>query len=319
MSRRRARSRIGSELPIIARSPLEFIEAVGASNSSLRNPSNGSALRLAAIAALYWDGRALEEARTPRPDSRKTLEVLAARADGANAILRNLTPDCAKTLDRLAESFLPPYSPSDRVDLRATAMVELSEHTSAQLPLLQSDRERQSVAEFLAHLGDLGDRLSQMPMDSEWALIELAQYDDTLPRSSDSSYLRFLLGDLAARSMVAAEMMKTRRGPRSGTILLRAVMELKIVFEEEGQTATHYVKDDGERSAVSAFDKFVHAFFDGIDPADRHHRGLNDAIAFVCRPGRWLDKEQNVHDGERRQQQITAHLRKAGVTIFSRA
>lgn len=94
---------------------------------------------------------------------------------------------------------------------------------------------------------------------------------------------------------------------------------LKREFEQCGRTATHCTTAVGEYRAtpLSEFDRFVHAFFNVIEPDQFLRQGINEALEYTCWPGRQRRKQRQVDAaGRNRENLIEAELTRAGVTIF---
>jgi len=177
------------------------------------------------------------------------------------------------------------------------------------------------VDNFKRLTAELSVRLAALPMAAESSILELQQYSPVLPAGSlHTDYIADLCRNVHRHSSVAAELMKSDRGPKSNTLQMRAVLSLKSEFERAGGIAGHSAKDQIGYigNATSPFGLFVHCFFAGIDPEDAQRRGLNDAIAFACWPGRRPASIKRAEAAARRRKaQIFELMEKAGVTNFS--
>jgi hypothetical protein len=151
-------------------------------------------------------------------------------------------------------------------------------------------------------LEDLGARCTALPMQAEWALIDLEQNGSVACDTASPRSLYTLLDRLRTNASVAAESMKSARGPRGDTPRLRAVLRLKEEFARQGLATTHNPKDTTGYvgTGSSPFDRFVQTFFVAIEPDDTQRRGLNDAVSFACRPGRVASAAASESGDERR-------------------
>lgn len=322
MTRRRARAVLRTELPIRASSAADFEERVKSAFAHLHDAPPDAPARLAMIARTYHDGRRMEAQKIARPDCRKSLEAVANLAVELSEAVNLLPEEHRQNLGALAKAELRgvrsrPFLPNEiGRTLEELAEIDLRRW----LPATRAGIEP-ILAGFGLLAGELADRCSNLPQDAEWLLIELQQYISLVPNdAAEAEYLHrlaFTLGKLAA---VAAELMKSDRGPRSDTVQMQAVKALKVEFERGGEKATHNSKGKEGYSghATTPFGRFVHQFFANVDSQDKHRRGLDDAIAFACWESRRLGREPKVEqEAELRQSRIIELLTEAGVTNFS--
>jgi hypothetical protein len=177
------------------------------------------------------------------------------------------------------------------------------------------------LARFELLTTELAHRCMRLPQNAEWLLIELQQYCPFRPdEESDSEFLHWLIETVGMLAHVAAELMKSDRGPQSDTVQMRAVQALKEEFEGAGGTATHNAKgkEGYTGEATTPFGRFVHEFFADIETECRLRRGLDEAIAFACWESRREGRRPKAEDAAlMRAKRIVGLLIKAGVTNFS--
>ena len=321
MNRRRAQAVKATELPLVASRVTDWTTKVTNSVDMLPDPSPGALKRLAAIAKAYRDGKRLEAARTSRPDTRKSLEVLSKLAAETVESLLELPVSFQNVLVEVAKCEAPRSPVGASLGDLGVLFWELSEVDLTLWQLGTSDELASKMQKSCLLLSELAERCSNLPMDAEWQIIALNEFDDLLPAAApESNFLCVAIRNLSGKSQVASELMKSVRGPRSDTHKMRAVIALKTEFDRGGKRLSHNPGDTAGYTGVgtSAFDKFVHQFFKDIDPADTQRRGVNDATAFACRTGRQASRENasaEVVGSERTA--ILNLLMKAGVTYFS--
>jgi hypothetical protein len=322
MTRRRARAVLRTELPIKASRAVDFKEQVEGAFALLSEAAPDALARLAIIARTYHDGRRMEAQKVARPDCRKSLEAVRNLAVGLSEVVNLLPVEHSRTLGAMAKRELP-------VDRNLTFLPREIGHALdevAQVDLRRWLPDTPAALEpILARFGllaaELADRCSNLPQDAEWPLIELQEYVSLMPVDvAEAEYLHRLVDTLGKLAGVAAELMKSERGPRSDTVQMRAVQALKVEFERAGEKATHNSKGEegytGE--ATTPFGKFVHQFFADMDPEDKHRRGLDDAIAFASWESRCRGRRAKGEGAkELHQRRIIELLTEGGVTNFS--
>jgi len=322
MTRRRAKVVVRTELPIRASSAADFEDKLERALALSDGPQPDALPRLAKIAATYHDSRRMEAQRVSRADSRKSLEAARNLAVSLRGVIELLPEDHKQTLGATAKSEL--HVASNRPVLPSEIGHALEEISQVDLRRWLPDTPS-SLEPILARLelvaAELANRCNNLPQEAEWKLIELQQYASLMPDDvSEAEYLHRLADMFGKLAGVAAELMKSDRGPRSDTIQMRAVQALKTEFEHAGEKATHNSKSaegyTGE--ATTPFGRFVHQFFADVEPEDKHHRGLDDAIAFACWDSRRLGRRPKVEEAtQQRQSRIIQLLIEAGVTNFS--
>ena len=244
-------------------------------------------MRLAAIARDYIDGRRSRQVRVPQPNCRKSLEKLSAVAADCCQALAGLPATHQGFLDRGVEDRAPPAALPELPSELGTALLELADYD----PLIWLPNARAELGPALSGLRclleELGSRCAALPMQAEWALIEVQQNGSVACETASPCSLYTLLDTLRTNASMAAESMKSARGPRSDSLRMRAVLRLKEEFARHGLATTHNPKDTAGYVGIgsSPFDLFVQTFFVAIEPTDTQRRGLNDAVSFACRRG----------------------------------
>lgn len=266
----------------------DFTSMLGPACALLAQYDDDVPMRLAAIARDYIDGRRSQQERIPQPDCRKSLEKLSAVAADCCRALADLPTTHQDYLDRGFKDQLPPAAWPELPSELGTALLELADYD----PLIWLPDAPAELVPALSRLRcfleELGSRCAALPMQAEWALIELEQNGSVSCRTDVPRSLYTFLDRLRTNASMAAESMKSARGPRSDTLRMRTVLRLKEEFARHGLAATHNPKDTTGYVGIgsSPFDRFVHTFFVAVEPDDTQRRGLNDAVSFACRPGR---------------------------------
>jgi hypothetical protein len=318
MKRRRAKAVSDTELPIAAGRTADWQAEVLGTHLLLPGITPGAIERLAAVARAFRDGRRMEAARAARPDSRKSLDDLTDLASQASELILELPGDHRALLNEVANAVAPRPELWAHVNSLGVTFQELADlDLSLRLP---AEPEVAAILKKQAELmGQLSQRCSNLPMDAEWQVSVLEEFDILLPAPpSGSDFLFIMMRNLSGKCKVASKMMKSVRGPRSDTHRMRAVLALKSEFERAGAKATHNTTDTTGHTGVAAssFDRLVYRFFEDIDPGDSQRRGINDAISYACRQGRQSRRIGKSRINDCGRQQIITLLIKAGVTNF---
>jgi HPt (histidine-containing phosphotransfer) domain-containing protein len=300
--------------------PEEVVHLIRPAWSLLGDADEAALQRLALIARDYRDSRAREGKKATRPDARKTLDVLAISCRTLARTVHRLEAD---TLIRLACAVK--QSPELRRAYVSPSAVGRELTALASFACFAGDDQSRGGSNEAAHefkecAGRVGAQLLHLPMDCEWLFYDLQQYARLIEQdwASDEA-LRLLAERLSSFSAVAAELMKSDRGPRSDHVIMRTVEALKVEFERAGHLATHSCKTGRLYAGVptSQLGIFVESFFSQIEPNARERRGISDALEHACWPSRRPDsRASNLVAREKRIQRITELLEQRGVPIF---
>lgn len=276
---------MSTELPVRATPVADFTSMIGPACALLAQSDDGAPARLAAIARDYIDGRRSQHERVPQPDCRRSLEKLSAVAAHCCEALGDV-PATHQHFFNCAIKDQP--SPAELPSKLGTAFLELADYDPLIWLPTASAELRAALSRLRCLLEELGSRCAALPMQAEWALIELEQNSSLDSEADGPRSLYTLIDTLRTNASMAAESMKSARGPRSDTVRMRAVLRLKEEFAGHGLPTTHNPNDAADYVGIgsSPFDRFVHTFFVAVEPGDTQRRGLNDAVAFACRPGR---------------------------------
>jgi hypothetical protein len=322
MIRRRAKAVLRTELPVRASDARAFEPILERALDLLSNPDSEALARLAMIARTYHDGRQMEARKVKRPDCRKSLEALSATCIALSEVLTAMPEEHRRFLDGMIRGEL--HAASDRPFLPngiGHALVEIAEIDLRRLLPNTPTAMEPVLARFELLATELADRCMRLPQDAEWLLIELQQYCPSSPdEEAGDECLHWLIETVGRLAHVAAELMKSDRGPRSDRVQMRAVQALKAEFEAAGGTATHNAKgkEGYTGEATTPFGRFVHVFFADLETENRLRRGLDEAIAFVCWESRQRGRRPKVEDAAlMRAKRIVGLLMEAGVTNFS--
>lgn len=265
----------------------DFTSMVRPACALLPQYDDDAPMRLAAIARDYIDGRRSQQERVPQPDCRRSLEKLSAVAAQCCRVLADLPATHQGFLDRGGKDHVPPAAWPELPSELGTALLELADYDPLiWLPNAPAEL-RPALSLLRCLLEELGSRCAALPMQAEWALIGLEQNGSVACETDGPRSLYTLLDTLRTNASMAAEFMKSARGPRSDTLRMRAVLRLKEEFARHGLATTHNPKDTAGYVGIgsSPFDRFVQTFFVAVEPTDTQRRGLNDAVSFACRRG----------------------------------
>ena len=306
MSVRRPKPRFKAELPLRV-SPVEpFMLGVQGAVELLRPANEEHRLhlqsQLALIARDYADSKRREAQKANSSEVRVTLERLADDAAALQTLVRGLPIETRKLMGRGVRENLP------------MAYACLGQDLAATVDGFDSSDELTERAELLAA------KFWGLPTQAEWMLVELQQYAPfaMLGENDDAELAAAFCKRMSDLALIASEVMKTERGPKSDVAQMIAVQRLKDVFEGEGLSVTHNAKVGRHYKGTleSPFGKFVKIVLGGLN--SRNDMGLGDAVSFVCWPSRVHRKAPKVVEQQKaRSQLITRLLETRGVAIFS--
>jgi len=318
-----------SELPLRVLPALVDEQALHAAARMVAQPNQDEreiANELLRVATRYQNSVKLRASSVTRPNISPTLRSLAEQAVSLSQLLseRTISHYVDTHLELLAVRNFEPGV--DAIHAAAEILEHVGDVLSVNASLGFSVANKVAHAEAqlnrAAEIATLLARmLTNLPMNCEWQLVLLQQYEALMPALSGEAegahLVRELTSNLTRHALAAAELVSQIRGPGANTTQMLAVLELKSIFERRtGSPATHSMKSGRTYSGrpESSFGLFATAAIKMMEPDARRRRGLSEAIASAVWQGRSHSRSRDVSaQAIERERAVYAALRRASL------